>query len=147
MYKIGVAGDNGAIAKELRQFLPRVPDASIDTADAGEWDVLVLNGGVGHETGSLSAPAVVLNSDEKNLAGLLDPSSIPLLTITYGFNSKASITASSVRDGELCVCVQRSFTTPSGKRRERQEFTVETRNPAATLAAVSAALTMDADFT
>jgi len=42
--------------------------------------------------------------------------------ISYGFNGKASVTASSVADGAMQVCVQRGFKTLGGKVFEPQEF-------------------------
>ena len=42
--------------------------------------------------------------------------------ITYGFNGKASVTASSVADGILQVCVQRGFMTLGKHFYEPQEF-------------------------
>ena len=44
--------------------------------------------------------------------------------LSYGFNSKASITASSVADGTMQVCVQRGFTTLNGQLVEPQEFKI-----------------------
>ena len=42
--------------------------------------------------------------------------------ITYGFNGRASVTASSVSDEALQVCIQRSFVSLNGSAYEPQEF-------------------------
>jgi len=42
--------------------------------------------------------------------------------ITYGFNGKASVTASSVADEALQVCIQRGFRTLNGSPLIPQEF-------------------------
>jgi len=42
--------------------------------------------------------------------------------ITYGFNMKASVTASSVSDESLQVCIQRGFESIKGSRFGPQEF-------------------------
>lgn len=48
----------------------------------------------------------------------------PLQTITYGLNSKATITASSIHPERALICVQRCFEDIHGNRIEPQEFTV-----------------------
>ena len=55
-----------------------------------------------------------------------DGDSIPIhnKALSYGFNGKASVTASSVADGAMQVCVQRGFTTMNGQIIEPQEFKV-----------------------
>jgi hypothetical protein len=68
--------------------------------------------------------------------------------ITYGFNSRASVTVSSVSDNGLTVCVQRAIPTISGAKIEQQEFNMRldlTRvdNISHMLAAVTAGLIDD----
>lgn len=65
---------------------------------------------------------LIVNSDIKeNLDMLLN---MKATIITYGFNSKATITASSVQDEEMIICVQRTMQTIKGKIIEPQEFIV-----------------------
>ena len=45
----------------------------------------------------------------------------PIKTITYGFNSKATITISSVKDEKILVCLQRDIQKVDGKIIEAQE--------------------------
>jgi len=89
--------------------------------------------------------AVVLNSDEKNIAGIRMFK--PVKLITYGLNPKSSVTASSIdMDGRISVqcCIQRSFENLLGDVLEPQEFLVSSGdislNVYDVLAAVSVSL-------
>lgn len=148
MYKIGISGlvSGPSIVKELRELFVKEPQKPLislieEGTEAAKRDILLLNEPFPGTFNSFEmlGETLVINSDEKALEdfiGLIRPR----LIITYGFNSKASVTASSLSEGVCCVCVQRAFTTMSGIRRERQEFTIPSSNPSVTLAAVSAAL-------
>ena len=50
---------------------------------------------------------------------------LELTVITYGFNSKATITASSVEEDQVMVCLQRTMKTREGKQMEPQEIQTE----------------------
>jgi len=63
---------------------------------------------------------LVVNADDKGIFPLLGNSSAKL--ITYGFNSRACITASSVTNDGVQVCIQRGFIGADGVAREPQEF-------------------------
>jgi len=66
--------------------------------------------------------------------------------ITYGFNSKASITASSVADEALQVCIQRGFKTMDRHFYEPQEFKIpcpNSANPINVLGAITACAVCD----
>ena len=63
---------------------------------------------------------LVVNADDKGIFPYLQ--SRPARIITYGFNNKACITASSVTDDALHVCIQRAFVALDGGMRELQEF-------------------------
>jgi len=63
---------------------------------------------------------LVVNADDKEIFPYLSPRRAKL--ITYGFNNKACITASSITDDGLHVCIQRSFSTLDGATRDPQEF-------------------------
>lgn len=91
---------------------------------------------------------VIVNVDDTELIKLLQGMS--RYTVTYGFNSKASLTTSStgdmvLEDGVIC-CLQRTIATTNGMQIEPQEYRVkvgsqgyETRNilAAATFAVVN----------
>ena len=63
---------------------------------------------------------LIINSDDKNIFPLLENSHAKL--ITYGFNNRACITASSVTNDGVQVCVQRGFKGIDGTEREPHEF-------------------------
>jgi len=79
----------------------------------------------------------------------------PAHLITYGFNQKASLTTSSVAQNDMEIkdqqkiqfCIQRSFSTLSGKTLEQQEFSLEIgngiKNIYSVLGAIAAALLDD----
>ncbi len=66
---------------------------------------------------------VILNMDEKLDSKLVLDGHVKL--ITYGFNNKASITASSVSESKTQFCIQRSIPTFSGRVIVEQEFSIE----------------------
>lgn len=45
----------------------------------------------------------------------------PIKLITFGFNSKSTITVSSIQDDKIIVCIQRDIEKPNGKLLEKQE--------------------------
>ncbi|MCL2049900.1 MAG: hypothetical protein FWG87_14355 [Defluviitaleaceae bacterium] len=63
---------------------------------------------------------LLINSDDKKIFALLKNISAKL--ITYGFNSRACITVSSVTEDGVQVCVQRGFTNINGTELEPHEF-------------------------
>lgn len=70
---------------------------------------------------------VIVNVDNTELLELLK--GMKLNTITYGFNSKASMTTSSTGDGVLkdsfICCLQRTLTTREGFSIEPQEYKIK----------------------
>ncbi len=52
----------------------------------------------------------------------------PIKLITYGFNSKSTITISSVTDEKIIVCVQREIEKANGEILECQEKQIENDN-------------------
>jgi len=81
---------------------------------------------------------LVVNADDKAIFPYL-PQAAKL--ITYGFNNKACITASSITDEGLHVCIQRTFMGLDGDQRDPQEFAATTgpvsASPEATLGAAA----------
>lgn len=70
---------------------------------------------------------IVMNADEKSYAGI--KLTKPMQLITYGYNPKSTITASSVVVHEnisVQCCIQRQFATLGGEVLEPQEFLVRT---------------------
>ena len=52
----------------------------------------------------------------------------PIKLITFGFNSKATITISSVKENKIIICLQRNIKTPSKKIIESKEQEIEISN-------------------
>lgn len=70
-----------------------------------------------------NANHLIFNADISENLDLLENLSVKL--ITYGFNSKATITTSSVEEGKVMVCLQRVLENNQGKKIEPQEFCSE----------------------
>lgn len=95
----------------------------------------------------------IVNIDDENAIKLLDGNR-NVLTITYGLNSKSSVTASSINIQEtisFSVCIQRSIFTISQKEYAPQEFSISTNlsgvyNVYNSLAAISCALYFGIDI-
>lgn len=89
----------------------------------------------------------IMNPDQKEL--LPYAANSRGILITYGFNSKVCVTASSVMENEIQICVQRDLPTLSGRVIEQQEFSVtadtERSGPENFLAAITTALVADVE--
>lgn len=83
---------------------------------------------------------IAVNADNKRIFGLIGGTKAKI--ITYGFNRRACITASSVTDSAVQICVQRGFVGADGKEREIGEFSVAVtgENTESILGAVSACM-------
>lgn len=80
---------------------------------------------------------LIVNADDKKIFPLLSQSEATL--ITYGFNSKTCVTASSISEDGVQVCIQRTFTDESGGICLPQEFFVKASGgPRLVLAAATA---------
>lgn len=103
---------------------------------------------------TLSQDAVgIINADDDSLIGI-SKQNMPRL-ITYGFNSTACITASSIQhegmSNKVQCCVQKALTTFSGKVLEPQEFSItiplnQNQEVYSALAAVTAAMMNDIEI-
>ncbi len=65
----------------------------------------------------------IFNSDIKENLPLLED--LDLKIITYGYNQKATITASSVDENKMMICLQRSIENIKQKKIEPQEIEIE----------------------
>jgi len=83
---------------------------------------------------------LVVNADDKAIFPLLSQSEAKL--ITYGFNARACITASSVTEDGIQVCIQRAFHGIDGQECLPQEFSakVKVEENSDTVLAAAAAL-------
>ncbi|MBR1802820.1 MAG: hypothetical protein IJ777_02470 [Clostridia bacterium] len=69
---------------------------------------------------------LILNSDRKENVEILKELNLNL--ITYGLNSKCTITTSSIGEEQMMICLQRGIEIPSGKMIEPQEFLLKIEN-------------------
>jgi len=84
---------------------------------------------------------LLINTDNFNSSPLP-----PAKVITYGFNTRASVTASSVTEDNLQICVQRGFLSLSGQLQEPREFSAAFpagSNPLNVLGAAAACVLCD----
>jgi hypothetical protein len=81
---------------------------------------------------------MVVNADDKAIFPLISHCEATL--ITYGFNAKACITASSVAEDGIQVCVQRAFTGINGTTCFPQEFFAKADGNCEDVLAAAAAL-------
>ena len=79
---------------------------------------------------------VIINSDIENNLNILE--NINATVLTYGFNSKATVTTSSVEDDDIIFCVQRTLKTKNGKLIEPQEIKMKLCENASLTMALSA---------
>jgi len=90
---------------------------------------------------------LIVNPDQKDILAYAANSHGVL--ITYGFNNKVCVTASSVMENEMQICIQRDLPTLSGRCIEQQEFGVsahtDSSGPENLLAAITAALVADVE--
>lgn len=68
----------------------------------------------------------IFNSDIKENLLLLED--LDLRIITYGYNQKATITASSVDENKMMICLQRGIENIKQKKIEPQEIEIEITN-------------------
>ena len=66
---------------------------------------------------------LVINNDIEEI--LKAVSNLETIVISYGFNSKSTITASSVSDEEMLICVQREFDNIQRQKVELQEVSIK----------------------
>lgn len=152
MTEIGVIGGDEAVDTLNELYQMSENEITIQRLDAGaapkRFNILIVNG-----TGAIApnflkeleaGDIVVVNTDNKILYSYLGGCRGRL--ITYGFSSKACVTASSVIDQPYeCIqlCIQRGLPTLDGDMLEPQEFPVTFKSPKniyCALGAVAAAL-------
>jgi len=132
MINVGIIGDKGGrLARVISQTLPHVSAKVIKRLDFPQkYDILIVNEASGLQAlegaGDIAARITLLNSDSRADGGdtrKINPGQI----ITYGFNGKSCITASSVNDDSILVCIQRILFTLDGAPIMPHEF-VSTHN-------------------
>lgn len=66
---------------------------------------------------------LIMNADEFINLELMN--NLDLQVITYGFNSKSTVTASSVKEEEIFICIQREIKNIQNKKIELQDILVK----------------------
>ena len=152
MLKIGIIDrSKETITEELLQSLVASLSMEICYDACQPLDILIVN-----KIPDASIPCVqsfpriiIANSDDKGVLRFV--SSMHAQIITYGFNSKAAITASShIDDGSYVICVQRAMTDIHGEPILPREFSVDIDNYKGSsepmMAAIAAALICGVNF-
>lgn len=73
---------------------------------------------------------LIINADEEIDLSMLE--SVCINVITYGFNSKSTVTTSSVKEDSILICLQRSIHDMLGKEIEPQEIIIKKEEKIAT---------------
>ncbi len=112
-----------------RNQLIAVNDNSIDNIKNIKFETIIINNELKdiiqkEKMKNLFANAkyLVINSDKVDLYILHNMDVMP---ITYGYNSKATLTMSSVEDDKMILCLQRSIINILNKMIEPQEICVD----------------------
>lgn len=137
MSLVGVVAENKdfdilkkRISKEnLPVDLVQIKDKSIENVKNIKFDTLIINKEIKSNKQYLkkildNSKYLVINTDidltPKNYEN------IKLQIITYGFNTKATITASSVTENNIMLCTQRNIKCCDKKEIEQQECNIKT---------------------
>ena len=101
-----------------------INEKNIDNIKNVKFKIIVLNKELINknlESILLNAEYLILNSDIN--VKLVE--NLNLKVITYGFNSKATVTASSITEEEMLVCIQRNIVDMYNNKFETQEIKIE----------------------
>ena len=103
-----------------------INEKNIDNIKNVKFKIIVLNKELINKNLEgilLNAEYLILNSDINVKIDLIE--NLDLKVITYGFNSKSTVTASSITEEEMLICVQRNIINIKGKKIEAQEINIE----------------------
>lgn len=103
-----------------------INEKNIENIKNIKFKIIVLNKGIDNKNIKnilVNAEYLILNSDINVKIDLIE--NLDLKVITYGFNSKSTVTASSVTEEEMLICVQRNIINIKGKKIEPQEINIE----------------------
>lgn len=103
-----------------------INEKNIENIKNIKFKIIVLNKGIDNKNIKnilLNAEYLILNSDINVKIDLIE--NLDLKVITYGFNSKSTVTASSVTEEEMLICVQRNIINIKGKKIEPREINIE----------------------
>jgi len=133
MYLVGIISDNKNIIYALnkKKEFDKVNFIELDTNTIENFRnikfdiILISNLGKSKKNYILNkilsnASITVINADIKQNLSVLD--NLKGIVITYGFNAKATITASSVDDNNISICVQRIIENINKEKIEPIEY-------------------------
>lgn len=104
-----------------------ITDKNIGNMKNIRFETIVIDAGLEHiedlKSILLNTKYVILNGDIELREEVLK--NLNLVVISYGFQSKATFTISSVSERNIIICLQRIIKSVTGKKYEPQEFEVE----------------------
>ena len=127
MHVVGMVGDNESDMAQAFIHLCQGAAKGYASGETADMVYVLLVGSPAnpdvvwqHVAGLSSRDYLLISSDDTHVLPALRHNRAQL--ITYGFNPRACITASSVTENAVQVCVQRAFTGPGGVCYEPQEL-------------------------
>jgi len=133
MYLVGVISDNKEIANVFKKEFDksRAEIINLDLKNIENFKnvkfnlVLISNLEKNKKNSTFkkivsNSNIAVVNTDNKKNLEILE--NLKGTVITYGFNQKATITASSVEDSNISICVQRVIENVNGEKIEPIEY-------------------------
>ena len=113
--------------KDLKIEIIPINNKSIENVKNVKYDIIIiideledLKDKEKYITNTLkNSKYLILNSDIKFDIGIIKD--VNIRTITYGLNQKATITASSIGESDMIVCIQRAFKDINNNTIEQKE--------------------------
>ena len=119
--------------KNINAEIIRINEKSIENIKNVKFNVILINGinNVFKYKDLLNktiegAQYLVINSDIEEILKYIV--NIEATVISYGFNSKSTITASSVSDEAMLICVQREFENIEHRKIDLQEINLKNKS-------------------
>lgn len=132
---IGIIGENHAKQQIDSEFkkenIIHINEKNIDNMKNIKFETILVLGKIATNKEIVKkiitkAKYLIINSDREENLELINE--IDVNVITYGFNSKSTITASSVNEDEMLICVQRRLEDRENNEIEPQEIKIERKN-------------------
>ncbi|MBR6504229.1 MAG: hypothetical protein IKT41_00660 [Clostridia bacterium] len=133
MFLVGVISENKEIIKWLKQNFKKneadiidLNSETIENFKNVKFDIILISNLKNYEESIffkkvlINSDICVINADVKENLKFLEY--IKGVVITYGFNSKSTITLSSVEDNKISVCIQRAIKNIKGEIIEPIEY-------------------------
>ena len=116
--------------KNLGIELMQIKEKNIQNIKNIKFDTILINKEIESNREYLkrileNAKYLIINSDIELKQDIYQD--IKLQIITYGFNNKATITASSVTENSIIICAQRNIKGINQNQIEQQEYNIKTQ--------------------